>query len=326
LWDADLLHPQRSLKTQSDRVIFCGHIIKKALATRIHRTLCPTLSEYLDLSKLTFLPQQYLTNIVDGERKAIDILVQVPIKESEIDAQRSIHTILVHIENQSTSEAKFNQRMFFYFAELHREYRLPVYPIAVFSFDEPERSETNQYRIALAELDVLTFNFQSIQLNRLNRLNWRDFLQYQNPIAAALMAKMSIDEKDRPKVKLECLRLLVNLQLDPARNFLISSFVDTYLRLNNNEEQVFREEIAKIQTVNEQEQIMELTTSWMERGIEQERRSAISGLLELRYGSIDEQLAAILPNLMTLTSIEYTPLILQLSQQELIEHFRSTQN
>jgi hypothetical protein len=71
---------------------------------------------------------------------------------------------------------------------------------------------------------------------------------------------------------------------------------------------------------------MELTTSWMERGIEQERRSAISGLLELRYGSIDEQLAAILPNLMTLTSIEYTPLILQLSQQELIEHFRSTQN
>jgi hypothetical protein len=75
---------------------------------------------------------------------------------------------------------------------------------------------------------------------------------------------------------------------------------------------------------------MELTTSWMERGLEQgleqERRSAISGLLELRYGSIDEQLAAILPNLMTLTSIEYTPLILQLSQQELIEHFRSTQN
>jgi hypothetical protein len=75
---------------------------------------------------------------------------------------------------------------------------------------------------------------------------------------------------------------------------------------------------------------MELTTSWMERGLEQgleqERRSAISGLLELRYGSIDEQLTAILSNLMTLTSIEYTPLILQLSQQELIEHFRSTQN
>jgi hypothetical protein len=79
---------------------------------------------------------------------------------------------------------------------------------------------------------------------------------------------------------------------------------------------------------------MQLTTSWMERGIEQgleqgleqERRSAISRLLELRYESIDEPLAAILPNLMTLTSIEYTPLILQLSKQELIEHFKPAQN
>jgi hypothetical protein len=148
------------------------------------------------------------------------------------------------------------------------------------------------------------------------------------------MAKMKIAKKDRPKVKVECLRLLANLQLDPARNFLISGFVDTYLRLNQKEEQVFQAEIAKIGTVAEQEKVMELTTSWMERGIErgigqgliqlleQERRANISTLLELRYGLIDEQLAAILPNLMTLTSIEYTPLILHLSQPELIEHFR----
>jgi hypothetical protein len=206
----------------------------------------PALTTYLDLSQLVFQPQQYFTDIIDGDRKAID---------------------------------------------------------------------------------VLTFNFQSIQLNR---LNWRDFLQHQNPIAAALMAKMQIAKKDRPRVKVECLRLLANLQLDPARNFLISGFVDTYLRLNQKEEKVFQAEIAKIGTVTEQEKVMELTTSWMERGIEkgleQERRSAISGLLELRYGSIDEQLAAIFPQLMTLTSIEYTPLIFQLSKQELIAHFRSAQN
>ena len=144
------------------------------------------------------------------------------------------------------------------------------------------------------------------------------------------MAKMSIDVEDRPKVKVECLRLLANLQLYPARNFLISGFVDTYLRLNQKEEQVFRTEIAKIGTVTEQEQIMELTTSWMERGLEQgleqERRSNISTLLEMRYGAIDDQLLVILPSLMALTSVEYTPLIFQLSKQELIEHFRSAQN
>jgi hypothetical protein len=137
------------------------------------------------------------------------------------------------------------------------------------------------------------------------------------------MSKMNILEADRPKVKVECLRLLVNLQLDPARTYLISSFVDTYLRLNQAEEKVFQTEIAKIITTTEQEQVMELTTSWMERGIEQERRSAISGLLELRYGAIDEQLAAILPSLVALTSVEYMPLIYQLSKEELINRFNS---
>jgi hypothetical protein len=43
----------------------------------------------------------------------------------------------------------------------------------------------------------------------------------------------------------------------------------------------------------------------------------------LRYGTINDQLAAILPSLVALTSIEYTPLIYQLSKEELIERFNS---
>jgi hypothetical protein len=284
----------------------------------------PALPAYLQLSELSFLPQQYFTDILDGDRKAIDILVQVPVKADQINQQQAIHTILVHVENQSASQSDFNQRMFLYFAELYREYRLPIYPIAIFSFDRPQRTEPNQLQVTLPDLEVLTFNFQSIQLNQ---LDWRDFLKRRNPVAAALMAKMKIAKKDRPKVKVECLRLLATLQLDPARNFLISGFVDTYLRLNQSEEQVFQAEIAKIQTVAEQEKVMELTTSWMERGLEQgleqERRSAISSLMELRYGVIDEELLAILPDLMTLNSSEYSSLLLRFSKSELLDYFNS---
>ena len=57
---------------------------------------------------------------------------------------------------------------------------------------------------------------------------------------------MKIARRDRPKVKAECLRLLVTLQLDPAKTRLISKFVDTYLRLNAQEEQTFQAEIDKI--------------------------------------------------------------------------------
>jgi flagellar biosynthesis/type III secretory pathway protein FliH len=83
------------------------------------------------------------------------------------------------------------------------------------------------------------------------------------------MAKMAIDPKDRPRVKAECLRLLVTLKLDPARRRFISGFIDTYLRLRQEEQQVFDHLITTEFLPTEQEQAMELTTSWKEEGIQQ---------------------------------------------------------
>ena len=155
--------------------------------------------------------------------------------------------------------------MFHYFARVHEKHALPVYPIALFSFDKPQRQEPQTYRVEFRDWSVLAFNYRVIQLNR---LNWRDFLEQPNPVASALMAKMKIAPQDRPKVKAECLRLLATLSLDPARMQLISGFVDTYLRLNAAEENQFQAELSRMD-VTEQEAIMEIVTSWTEQGIQQ---------------------------------------------------------
>ncbi|CCI14543.1 hypothetical protein MICAE_3030002 [Microcystis aeruginosa PCC 9806] len=65
---------------------------------------------------------------------------------------------------------------------------------------------------------------------QLNRLNWRDFLNQPNPVASALMARMNIAEKERAKVKAECLRLLITLRLDSARMQLISVLPNLHCR------------------------------------------------------------------------------------------------
>lgn len=52
-----------------------------------------------------------------------------------------------------------------------------------------------------------------------------------NPIAASLMARVQIAPGEQVQVKLACLRMLAKLQFDPARQQLISGFVDAYLRL-----------------------------------------------------------------------------------------------
>ena len=197
---------------------------------------------------------------------------------------------IIDCEHQSSSEANFQRRMFFYFAQLHRQYLEPVYPIAIFSFDEPKRQEQNKYRVRLPGLDILEFNFLRIQLNQ---LNWRDFLKQKNPVAAALMSKMKIEKKERAKVKVECLRAIATLKLDPARVSILSGFVDTYLNLNQSEVVEFDREVASIKKETEKEQVMQIVTSWMEQGIEQgieqgEQKATLKSVLRVLHRRVGE--------------------------------------
>jgi len=153
--------------------------------------------------------------------------------------------------------------MFRYFARLHEKHGLPVFPVAIFSWSEPKAAQPSAYSVTFPMLQVLDFRYQTIQLNR---LSWHDFLARENPVAAALMARMQIASEDRYRVKAACIRLLASLRLDPARTRLLSGFVDTYLRLDPEEERLFRDEVASLDQ-GVKEKAMEIVTSWMEEGI-----------------------------------------------------------
>jgi hypothetical protein len=189
----------------------------------------------------------------------VDLLARVKLRPADGPGHA---TVLVHVETQAQPQREFVRRMFGYFARLTLEHALPVYPIAIFSFDRPLRPEISRFDVVLPDLHVLAFQFNVVQLNR---LDWRAFLRRPNPVAAALMARMGIAPPDRPRVKAECLRLLVTLRLDPARTRLVSTFVDAYLRLTAEEQKLFEAEIRRAPD-EEREKVMELTTSWKEEG------------------------------------------------------------
>jgi hypothetical protein len=90
-------------------------------------------------------------------------------------------------------------------------------------------------------------------------------MQQPNPVAAALMAKMTIATKDRAHVKLECLRLLATLKLNRAQQYMISGFVDTYLDLTAKELEIYRRD-KRVLSEPERELIMEIETSWKREG------------------------------------------------------------
>ncbi|QKQ73292.1 Rpn family recombination-promoting nuclease/putative transposase [Nostoc sp. TCL240-02] len=229
----------------------------------------PQVVSQIDRDSIQFLPQEVFTDVTSGEKKEIDLLVQCRFQQQDT-------CFLIHVENQSYTETAFAKRMFKYFARLHEKYDLPIYPVVIFSFDEPKRAEPQNYSVTFSDLKVLEFQFVAIQLNR---LNWRDFLTQPNPVAAALMSKMNIPTDERPQVKAECLRLLATLKLDPARMQLISGFVDTYLRLDDTEKQVFQAAISTM-GLDEQEEIMEIVTSWQQEGAQKTREEIALNLLK----------------------------------------------
>ncbi|GBE94661.1 DUF4351 domain-containing protein [Nostoc cycadae] len=243
----------------------------------------PEITAYLERDSITFLDKEIFTDVTAGEKYETDIVVKAKFRQQE-------SFFLIHLEHQAYYQEAFDLRMYRYFARLYEKYSLPVYPIALFSYDRPKKVEQDFHQVAFPNKVVLQFNYDVIQLNR---LNWREYLQQQNPVASALMAKMNIAPQDRPRVKSECLRLLATLQLDPARMQLISGFIDSYLRLNAQEKEIFQAEIAQFEPT-QQEVVMQIVTSWMEEGIQQGLQQGelkvIQRQLTRRIGTITPEL------------------------------------
>jgi hypothetical protein len=236
----------------------------------------PSVLEYLDTDSIQFVDKELFTDVVGGEKKIMDIVALAKFQGQD-------YSFLIHVENQASNAPEFNRRMFRYFCSLFLKYDRPIYPIVVFSYDSPQRLDKSSFAIDFPHKQVLNFDYEIVQLNR---LNWRDFLRQKNPVAAALMAKMKIDQSERPTVKAQSLRLLVTLQLDPAKMQLISGFVDSYLRLSSGEEAIFQSELGTMET-REKEQIMQITTSWEQKG----QSNTILRLLNRKLGNLPEKIA-----------------------------------
>ncbi|MFJ5717546.1 hypothetical protein [Neobacillus sp. NPDC093127] len=92
-------------------------------------------------------------------------------------------------------------------------------------------------------------------------------LNYDNPVAAALLSKMGYTDRERTELKVQFLFMLLRLKLDPTRQTLIMGFFDTYLQLTDDEEQKVKEEVKKM-SGTEADKVMEIMNSYERRGRE----------------------------------------------------------
>jgi hypothetical protein len=228
----------------------------------------PEVYHSVDFTSIMPLSEELFTDLIEGETRRADIVIEARLKENET-------LIVIHVEPQSYVQPEFQERMYQYFSLLYHKYRKPILPIAIFSYDE-NRSEKNQFEISFPFFHVLTFQFLIIELRK---MNWRHYIHSNNPIAAALISKMGYTKKERVQVKKEFLRMLVKMQINPAEMELINGFFESYLSLNEREEVELMAEIKQLNQ-EESEQILKLPNSWMEKGMQEEKRKIALQMLK----------------------------------------------
>ncbi|BCL35669.1 hypothetical protein [Nostoc sp. MS1] len=107
----------------------------------------------------------------------------------------------------------------------------------------------------------------------------------------------------------------------------------TTLEVNQNTDQEDRDLIMRLSAIYEQklaeakqeglrEGLQEGIREGLQEGIQAGHRQVIENLLQVRFGILDAELIAIIEPLLLLTPQEFTPLLLQLSREELLERFR----
>ncbi|MFC5531419.1 Rpn family recombination-promoting nuclease/putative transposase [Cohnella yongneupensis] len=257
----------------------------------------PELDKLLDHSQTRLLMQELLVDIVGEEARTLDLLIETRYRETDA-------FVLVHLEPQSYRQEDFAERMFIYFSRLferHRKAHSLIIPIAVFTTDDGWAGP-DHFEMSIAGTNIVRYQYLSVSLRK---QDWRKFVASDNPIAAALLAKMGYNKKDKRELRIAYLRMLLRLRgrLDDARMALIMSVADLYFEPSKEEDESILREWLNHES-DKGEILMELMPAWkrwgieegmeqgMEKGREAERR--VIALRMLDKGAKPEEVADIL--------------------------------
>ena len=142
----------------------------------------------------------------------------------------------------------------------------------------------------------MRFEYLKIQLKQ---ISWHTYIKNNNPVAAALLCKMNYQPKEKVQVKFQFLRMLIRLRLDPARSALLAGFFENYCVLTEKEEQELRQKVAQELTQKEVLAVMEITTSWHEKGRQEGRlEGRLEGISKILIKQSQKRFGALPPDIL----------------------------
>ncbi len=244
----------------------------------------PNIAALIDPDSIEFVDKEMFAPFLQSQEYEVDILVKCKIAGEE-------RFVLIHIENQAKKQSGFGGRMFNYFVVVRAKFGLRIYPIALFSYDRPRKAEQETYIETEFGMDVVRYQFQTIQLNR---LKWQDYIGSNNPVAVAPMAKMNVKPEDRGTVRKEFYTLFSTGKLNVQQTRIINEFMKSYLKLTAAQYDQIREEMEAAMPAQTKQQYTAIMENFEVAAYERGERSAAINLTlrqtEKRFGILSDAL------------------------------------
>jgi hypothetical protein len=208
----------------------------------------PGAAKFIEFDKIEYVDKELVT--LEGKRRTGDLLIKTSFRGRTAG-------FLIHLEHQAQRSSDLSWRMLEYLVLDRREYELPVYPIAVLSYPNSQRENRGRLVLDFPNKRVLDFNFDIIDLARLDA---SVFVQCRNPAALALAARMKFDAKERISLVRDFFLSLASSPVDRAEMALVAGFFSAYQPLDRREELQLQQELSILKPDQLREKVMQLTT------------------------------------------------------------------
>lgn len=239
--------------------------------------------ELTDASAITFLDRELFTDLPQGEQREPDVVAQVRRKDGKTEG------VLIHVEVEARRRRSFPARMFDYFCLLRWRYRLHVLPIVLYLSPGSGGLTREQYEEDSLGVEVVRFWYSVVGLPDLEGASYR---AGESALGSALAALMKPGKVGRPRHKALCLLGVAQNTTDEARRALLQHVVESYARLDENEEREFKALLEEPPLQEVKAMISPYELRGIEKGRLEERREAIRQIARTLVGSVPESLEA----------------------------------
>jgi len=217
----------------------------------------PDEAEYCDFDQRKELNKDFYTESPEGEERFVDVLQEVPYKDSLQSA------LLIHIESQQNKKFDFPARILgyqslIYLREIDRERkdsfsltefiewqnRKHLLSFAFCNYKDDEPISCKEYKTGSSRT-YLSCGYTTIHLPMLSA---KEYLREDNPVVCALAVFMNRNGMSTAELKVQCYRKLLSYKesLTSRQIDLIVYALETYLTLTEEEKEVYQRLISDI--------------------------------------------------------------------------------